>query len=155
MINQYNYFFIIDCSATAYFCYCLQFMVSSDCEETLAATSEFEVKITQNNISDIIFQSFQINDKLYNSFDLCNAFFCSDTTSSFLVVHLNISLLQAHFDELIEFLHCFSNLPSILLSEIRIKTNPFINVKTFLAILLYIFVLPQMLVALMYIFQKT
>ena len=74
-------------------------MVSPDCEETLVATLEFEVKIDQNNI----------NNKPCNSFDLCNASFCCNNTSSSLVVRLNISSLQAHFDELIEFLHCFSN----------------------------------------------
>ena len=105
-------------------------MVSPDCKETPAATSEFEVKIDQNNISDFIFQSFQNNNKPCNSFDLCNASFCYNNTSSSLVVHLKISSLQAHFDELIEFLHCFSNPSSILLlSETRIKTNPFINVN--------------------------
>ena len=93
-------------------------------------TSEFEVKIDQNNISDFIFQSFQNNNKPCNSFDFCNASFCYNNTSSSLVVHLNISSLQAHFDELIEFLHCFSNPPSILLlSETKIKTNPSINVN--------------------------
>ena len=46
------------------------------------------------------------------------------------MVHLNNSSLQAHFDELIEFLHCFSNPYSVLLlSETRIKTNPFTNVN--------------------------
>ena len=108
----------------------MQFMVSPDCKETPAATSEFKVKIDQNNISYFIFPSFQNNNKPCNSFDLCNASFCYNHTSSSLVVHLNIFSLQAHFDELIEFLHCFSNPPSILLlSETRIKTNPSINVN--------------------------
>ena len=123
-------FFFTNCSATAYFCYCMQFMVSLDCEETLAATSEFEIKIDQNNISDFIFQSFQINKKPCHSLDFCNACFCNDNTSPSLVVHLNISSLHAHFDELIEFLDCFLNLPSILLlSKTRIKTKPFVNVN--------------------------
>ena len=83
-------------------------MVSPDCKENLAATLKFEVKIDQNNNSDFIFQSFQNNNKPCNSFDLCNASSCYNNTSSFLVVYLNISSLQAHFDELIEFFHCFS-----------------------------------------------
>ena len=104
-------------------------MVSPDCKDTLAAASKFEVN-DQNNISDFIFQTFQINNKSYNSFDLCNSSFCYNDTSSSLLVHLNISLLQAHFDELIGFLYCFSNPPSILfLSDTRIKTNSFINVN--------------------------
>ena len=107
----------------------MQFVVS-DCEETEAATSEFEVKIDQNNVSDFTFQSFEINKKPCNSFDLCKASICCDNTSSSLVVDLNISSLHAHFDELIEFLHCFSNPPAILLlTERRVKTNLFINVK--------------------------
>ena len=107
----------------------MQFIVSPDCKETPAATLEFQVKIDQNNLSNFIFQSFQNNNKPCNSFDLCNASFLDNNTSSSLVVHLNISFLQVHFDKLIEFLHCFSNPPCILLSETRIKTNPFINVN--------------------------
>ena len=46
------------------------------------------------------------------------------------MVHLNVSSLQAHFKELIEFLHCVLNLPSIfLVCETKTKTNPFINVN--------------------------
>ena len=94
-------------------------------------SNKFEVNFDQNNISDFIFQSFQINNKPCNFFDLCNTYFCKNGTSSSLVVYLNIFSLQAHFDELIEYIHCFSNFPSILfLSETRIKANPFISVNT-------------------------
>ena len=46
------------------------------------------------------------------------------------MVNLNISSLQAHFDELNDFLTRFSNPPSIiLLSETRINVNPCININ--------------------------
>ena len=44
--------------------------------------------------------------------------------------HLNISPLQAHFDELNVFLYKFSTHPSIIfLSETRINVNPLFNIS--------------------------
>ena len=71
-------------------------------------------------------------------FHLQNNFFSSQifydvlliNTSTNLIIHLNISSLQAHFDELNDFLTRFSNPPSIiLLSETRINVNPCININ--------------------------
>ena len=62
--------------------------------------------------------------------DLSNRKYQFSSSSSNLIVHLNESSLQAHFDELNEFINCFSNPPSIIsLSETRINVKPSININ--------------------------
>jgi len=106
-------------------------MASYNCCDVLcqAATPSTETAnaVDQNNLADILFKSLQKNHKPCQSYDLSKQQFRFNL-SSHLIVHLNISSLQAHFDELLEFLSCFPNPPIIIfLSETRINHKPHIN----------------------------
>ena len=95
-----------------------------------APTTLNTVAIDPDNLTDAIFQNFQQNLKPCKSFDLSNQKLNFDNTSTNLIIHLNISSSQAHFDKLNDFPTRFSNPPSIiLLSETRINVNPCININ--------------------------
>lgn len=110
-------------------------MAASCCGDSScrAATSDNEPEfsiINENNLPDRLFQSLQANISPCNMYDFENNKFYFDNISSHLIIHLNISSLQAHFDELHEFLHQLPSLPSIIfLSETRINLNPTINIE--------------------------
>jgi len=96
--------------------------------ESQAATSASDVEIDENNMTNVLFQSFSDNIKpceMYNNrgepiFDII--------ASSYLFLHLNICSLQAHFEELQELLcNFFISAAIIFLSETRLKTCPLIN----------------------------
>ena len=71
-----------------------------------------------------------LNIKPCETYDLSQKTFIFDNNSSYLFIHLNIASLQAHFDDLNEFLLKFSNPPSVIfLSETRFKTYPIININ--------------------------
>ena len=104
----------------------------NDCPDSfIQAPSSYNVTaIDQNNLDEVVYQSFQNNTKQCKIYDLVNNIYQFDSRFSHLGVHLNISSLQARFDELIEFLNRFSTPPSIILpSETRINVNPLINVS--------------------------
>ena len=93
-----------------------------------AATSEIASELDQNNLPDILFQSFSDNVKPCEVFKLDAKAFDIDNRTSHFFLHLNISSLQSHFEELYEFLCNFSSHPTIIfLSETRININPYIN----------------------------
>ena len=93
------------------------------------ATFSSNVALDHDNLSETIFQSFDSNINSCEYFNLTDATYDFDNKSSYLFIHLNISSLQAHFDELNNFLLRFTNPPSIIfLSETRINTNPLINI---------------------------
>jgi len=61
--------------------------------------------------------------------DLNQQTFAYDHHTSYFFIHLNISALQLHFDELLNFLHTFSNLPAtIFITETRIDVDPHVNI---------------------------
>ena len=94
-----------------------------------AATTLEDVAPNFENLPDILFQSFQSNLSSCIIHDLSSQKFLYDKNISHLIIHLNISSLQAHFDELNEFLLNFSSPPSlILISETRINVEPKVNI---------------------------
>jgi len=91
------------------------------CYEELcqAAINDNEIAINYNILSDILFRSMQNDVTQCDIRNLSNEKFQFNSRLSYLIIHLNISSLQAHFDELNEFLNCFVSLPSVILpSEI-------------------------------------
>ena len=94
-----------------------------------AATSDDQVIIDQNNFSDELFRSFQSNIKLCETYYLSDKLFSFDNVNTSLIIHINISSLQLHFEELKDFLDCLQYPPSLIfLSEARIKTEPTLNI---------------------------
>ena len=93
-----------------------------------AATSELETN--QDNLTDVLFES------CYESVKACEAYIPEvhkslfKNPTYFFFIHLNTAFLQAHFDELIEFLSNFSIPPTIIFfSETRINVTPSTNIN--------------------------
>ena len=95
-----------------------------------AATLDNNLSHKPFNLTDPLFESFSAKIKPCNMFDLNLHVYDFDSNASFLIIHLNICSLQAHFDDFNLFLHKFSHpLSIIFLSEIRININPIININ--------------------------
>ena len=93
---------------------------------TLNDKTAFDV----DNISNFLSQSSQSNIKNCEIFDLSEQKYDFNDKSSHLFLHVNISSLQAHMDELNELLLNIINPPSIIfISETRIYKTPLINVN--------------------------
>ena len=88
------------------------------------------IDLNESNLPDVLFQSLKNNTKPCETYDLSRKAFIFDNNSWYLFIHLNIASLQAHFDDLNEFLLKFSNPPSVIfLFETRIKTDPLIDIN--------------------------
>ena len=61
-------------------------------------------EINQNNLPVLLFHSLNNKVKPCKSYNFDNQALPFDSPSSLFILHLNISSLQAHFDELNEFL---------------------------------------------------
>ena len=95
-----------------------------------AATATEIVAPTSNNLTEVFFYILQSNINLCNTHNLNKQLFQYNNVTSQLVIHLNISSVQAHFDELNEFLLNFSSpLSIIFISETRINVEPLININ--------------------------
>ena len=101
---------------------CLIVVTIHRCDaQSQAATFAFDVTILNlNNLSDELFRSLYSNSQPWNVCNQSNQEFQFDHTFSNLILRLNILPLQAHFDELNEFLLQFSVPLSIILLS---KTN--------------------------------
>ena len=85
-------------------------------------------EINQNNLPELLFHSLNNKVKPCKTYNFDNQALPFDSPSSLFILHLNISSLQAHFDELNEFLLNFPNPPAIIfLSETRINIAPQIS----------------------------
>ena len=85
-------------------------------------------KINRNNLPELLFHSLNNKVKPCKSYNVDNQALPFDSPPSLFILHLNISSLQAHFDELYEFLLNFpKSLAIIFLSETRINTAPQIS----------------------------
>ena len=85
--------------------------------------------IDENNLPDRLFQSLKANISPCKTYDFENIRFCFNRTNSHFILHVNICLLQAYFDQLLDFLlEFFSLLSIIFISETRINNNPMINI---------------------------
>ena len=94
-----------------------------------AATSDDQVIIDQNNFSDELFRSFQSNIKPCETYYLSDKLFSFDNVNFSLIIHIDISSLYLHFEELKDFLDCLQYPPFLIfLSETRIKTEPTLNI---------------------------
>ena len=100
------------------------------CREATSENYEPErTIIDDNNLPDRLFQSSKANISPCKTYDFENDRFCFNRTNSHFILHFNTCSLQAHFDELLDFLQDLSSLPSIILiSETRINNNPVINI---------------------------
>jgi len=108
-------------------------MATNNCCDVLcqAATPSTETAnaVDQNNFAEILFKLLQKNHKSCQSYELSKQQFYFNNILSHLIIHLNISSLQAHFDELLELLSCFPNPPIIIfLSLTGINHKPHINI---------------------------
>ena len=89
-----------------------------------------EIDLEQDNLPDALHSSLFANINPCEYHNLLNEDLGYEFHNTFLVLHLNISSLQAHFDELIEFFSKFSHPPSIIFfTETRFYCNPTINVN--------------------------
>ena len=89
-----------------------------------------EIDLEQDNLRDTLHFPLFANINPCEYHNLLNEDLRYEFHNTFLVLHLRISSLQAHFDELNEFLSKFSHPPSIIfLTETRIYSNPTINVN--------------------------
>ena len=89
-----------------------------------------EIDLEQDNLPDTLHFPLFANINPCEYHNLLNEDLHYEFHNTFLVLHLRISSLQAHFDELNEFLSKFSHPPSIIfLTETRIYSNPTINVN--------------------------
>ena len=85
-------------------------------------------EINQNNLPELLFHSLNNKVKPCKSYNFDNQALPFDSPSSLYILHLNISSLQVHFDELNEFLLNFPKPPAIIfLSETRINIAPQIS----------------------------
>ena len=85
-------------------------------------------EINQNNLLELLFHSLNNKVKPCKSYNFDNLALPFDSPSSLFILHLNIYSLQAHFDELNEFLLNFPKPPAIIfLSETRINIAPQIS----------------------------
>ena len=94
-----------------------------------AASPSKQADPDNDNLPDILYQSLHTNVTPCRTHDLDDQQFVNNDSSHF-IIHLNISSLRAHFDELKEFLSNFSSPPSIIfISETRINVEPLFNVN--------------------------
>ena len=85
-------------------------------------------EINQNNLPELLFHSLNNKVKPCKTYNFDNQALPFDSPFSLFILHLNISSLQAHFDELNEFLLNFAYpFAIIFLSETRIKIAPQIS----------------------------
>ena len=85
-------------------------------------------EINQNNLPELLFHSLNNKVKPCKSYSFDNQALPFDSPSFLFLLHLNISSLQAHFDELNEFLLDLPNSPAIIfVSETRINIAPQIS----------------------------
>ena len=104
--------------------------LSSHDFNTQADTVQNDVALDRSELTDTLFHSLNENIKQCEYFALDNNDYCFDSNSSILCIHLNISSVQAHFDELKELLPKVPiPLSIIMLSETRINLIPSINLK--------------------------
>ena len=96
-----------------------------------AATAENEESFEfDDNISDFLYQSLKSYIKSCETYDLSRLTYDFNNKRSFLLLHINISSLQTHIDELNDLLLNFTSPPSILfISETRINIKPHININ--------------------------
>jgi len=93
------------------------------------SNSAYDIDIDENNLTNVLFQSFSDNIKLCVTIDNLGEQIFDIDISSYFFLRLNICSLQAHFDELKELLCNFSTPPAIIfLSETRLKTCPLVNI---------------------------
>ena len=101
-------------------------MPANACSElrSQTVTSDDHVIIHQINFSDELFRSFQSNIKPCETNDLSHKLFRFDNVNTCLIIHINISSLHMHIEELKDFLNCLQYPPSLIfLSETRIKNR--------------------------------
>ena len=73
---------------------------------------DHELSPDQNILINVLFQSFQSYIMPCKTYDSVENKFLFDNNISHSIIHLNISSLQDHFDELCELLQLFICLPS-------------------------------------------
>ena len=89
----------------------------------------FTIDLNQQNLTDFISNSLSSNVNLCDYFDLSRLNNITKKDSCHLFLHLNISSLQAHFDDLFDFLSQLDQPPSIVfISETRINVKPSTNI---------------------------
>ena len=85
-------------------------------------------EINQNNLPVLLFHSLNNRVKPCKSYNFDNQALPFESPSSLFILHLNISSLQVHLDELNEFLLNFRNPPAIIFfCETRINIAPQIS----------------------------
>ena len=95
-----------------------------------AVTFKNEQILCDNNLSDSLYHSCNVNLHSCEAINLCDQAYDFKNMTSYLLVHRNISSLQAHLDEFNVFFHKFSTLPSIIfVSETCINVNPLFNIN--------------------------
>ena len=116
-----------------------------------AGTVQNDVALDHSELADTLFHSLNENIDQCEYFALDDHDYCFGSNSSFLCVHLNISSLQAHFDELKELLFKFPIPPSIIaLSETRINLISSVNLN----IILFLLPLPPKPGVLVHVYPK-
>ena len=86
--------------------------------------------LNQQNLTDFISGSFRSNINPCDYFDVSRLNNIAVKDSCQLFLHINISSLQAHFDELLDLLSQLDQLPClILISETRINKEPTTNIS--------------------------
>ena len=115
------------CVCFSFTCMSANFEISSSQAVTI---EHVEIDHEQGNLPDALHSSLFANINPCEYHDLLKEDLHYEFHNTFLVLHLNISSLQAHFDEVNEFLSKFSHPPSIIfLTETRIYSNSTINVN--------------------------
>ena len=100
------------------------------CSSQAVTIELVEIDLEQDNLPDALHSSLFANINPCEYHYPLNEDLDYEFHNTFLVLHLNISSLHAHFDDLNEFLSKFSHPPSIIfLTETRIYSNPTINVN--------------------------
>ena len=87
------------------------------------------IDLNQQNLTDFISNSLSSNVNAWDYFDLSRLNNSTKKDSCHLFLHLNISSLQAHFDDLFDFLSQLDQPPSIVfISETCINIEPSTNI---------------------------
>ena len=96
------------------------------CESDCPAVT---IDLNKQNLTDFISNSLTSNVNPCDYFDLSRLNNSTKKDSCYLFLHLNISSLQAHFDDLFDFLSQLDQPPSIVfISETRINIEPSTNI---------------------------
>ena len=112
-------------------CNCFMRYMSAEPSACVFSSSQPDTSedINHNSLPDMLSDSLQTNIKACNYYDI----FKLNTTlndSSHFFIHLNISSLQSHFDELYDLLLELTYPPSIIfISETCINKEPLININ--------------------------